>query len=179
MTPPAATAAARAYATPGRSRPRPVKRSAPPRAPRGERRISGPSSGLGSLRAQAAVQRPAFAGAGALAPPMGLRIARRAASVQDARLLDRLVRGRAWIALVAVMLIGLVFVQVSLLKLNAGIGRNVATAQTLQQSNLELRSTIAKIDSGQRIVDSATAQGMIMPGPADITYLRAITPRGR
>ena len=28
-------------------------------------------------------------------------------------------------------------------------------------------------------VHSATAQGMIMPGPADITYLRAITPHGK
>ena len=123
---------------------------------------------------------PAFAGAGAgtLAPPLGLRLVRRAARVQDARLLDRLIRGRAWIVIVAVMLIGLVFVQVSLLKLNAGIGRAVATAQTLQLQNSELRSTISKVDSGQRIVDSATAQGMVMPGPADVTYLHAVAVRG-
>jgi hypothetical protein len=134
---------------------------------------------VGSLRAQAAAQRPIFAGgagAGTLAPPIGLRIVRRAAKVQDARLLDRLIRGRAWIVLVTAMLIGLVFLQVSLLKLNAGIGRDVTAAQTLQLQNSELRSTISKVDSGQRIVDSATAQGMIMPGPADLTYLQAVHP---
>lgn len=166
MTPPAATAAARARAVPTRARPRPSTR---PVSPRGARRVSGPSGGMGATR-------PAYAGAGALAPPFGLRLARRAASVQDARLLDRLIRGRAWIVIVAVMLIGLVFLQVSLLKLNAGIGRAAATAQTLQLQNSELRSTISKVDSQLRVVDSATAVGMVMPGPADFTYLRAVHP---
>src|SRR3954447_13666847 len=54
------------------------------------------------------------------APPGALARLRR---VPDARVLDRLLRGRAWIPLVAVGLLGIVFMQVSLLKLNAGISR--------------------------------------------------------
>lgn len=174
MTPPAATAAARARVAP-RSRPRPAAK--PKYAPIGTRRVSGPTGGMPAAR-------PAFAGAGAstaapaLTQPFGARLARRARAVPDARLLDRLIRGRAWIMIVAAMLIGLVFVQVSLLKLNSGIGRDVAAAQALQMKNSELRSDISRIDSGQRIVDSASGLGMVMPGPADVTYLTAVH-RGR
>lgn len=171
MTPPAATAAAR---TPHArtARPRPASRPAPSRVPPGARRVSGPAGGLRAVRSA----QPAFAGAGSIAAPaFGARALRRAAAVQDARLLDRLIRGRAWIVLVAAMLMGLVFLQVSLLQLNAGIGRAVATAQTLQLQNSELRSAISTVDSAQRVVQDAGNLGMVMPGPADITYLRAVS----
>jgi len=39
------------------------------------------------------------------------------------RLLDRLIRGRTWIGIVAFALIGIVTLQLGLLKLNGGIGR--------------------------------------------------------
>ena len=46
-----------------------------------------------------------------------------AATARSSRLLDRLIRGRAWIVLIGFALLGIVAMQVSLLKLNAGIGR--------------------------------------------------------
>ena len=71
--------------------------------------------------------------------------------VGDARVLDRLVRGRAWIAIMAVGLMGIVFMQVSLLKLNAGISRAVTAADTFDRQNSSLREDISKLDSGERI----------------------------
>ena len=91
--------------------------------------------------------------------------------VGDARLLDRLVRGRAWIALIAVGLMGIVFMQVSLLKLNAGIGRAVTAADTFERQNSSLREDISKLDSGERIQAVAAKLGMVMPAAGDVHYL--------
>jgi cell division protein FtsL len=127
-------------------------------APRVSRRISGPA-------------RPAFAGAPAAARPFALRLGATAMRVGDARLLDRLVRGRAWIALVAVGLMGIVFMQVSLLKLNAGISRAVTAADTLDRQNSTLRGDISNLDSGERIQSVAAKLGMITPAAGDVHYL--------
>jgi cell division protein FtsL len=91
--------------------------------------------------------------------------------VGDARLLDRLVRGRAWIALVAIGLIGIVFMQVSLLKLNAGISRAVTAADTLERQNSALRGDISNLDSDERIQAVAAKLGMTTPAAGDVHYL--------
>jgi cell division protein FtsL len=91
--------------------------------------------------------------------------------VGDARVLDRLVRGRAWIALVAVALMGIVFMQVSLLKLNAGISRAVTAADTFDRQNSSLREEISKLDSGERIQAVAAKLGMVTPAAGDVHYL--------
>jgi cell division protein FtsL len=151
MTPPAATAAAHRRA---------VARGRAPRAPR---RISGPSR----------PPRAALAGATAARPPLALRLGTAAMRVGDARLLDRLVRGRAWIALLAIGLMGIVFMQVSLLKLNAGISRAVTAADTLERQNSSLRTDISNLDSGERIQDVAAKLGMTTPAAGDVHYLDA------
>jgi cell division protein FtsL len=137
---------------------RALRRGAVPRAPR---RISGP----------ARPPSPALAGAAAARPPFALRLGTAAMRVGDARLLDRLVRGRFWIALVAIGLMGIVFMQVSLLKLNAGIGRAVTAADTLERQNAALRGDISNLDSGERIQSVAAKLGMIIPAAGDVHYL--------
>ena len=47
-------------------------------------------------------------------------------------LLDRIVRGRAWIPLLGVLLVGIVAMQVEILKLGAGMGRWIHRSSTLQ-----------------------------------------------
>jgi cell division protein FtsL len=147
------------------TRPRPashaaraLRRGSVPRAPR---RISGP----------ARPPSPALAGAAAARPPFALRLGTAAMRVGDARLLDRLVRGRSWIALVAIGLMGIVFMQVSLLKLNAGISRAVTAADTLERQNAALRGDISNLDSGERIQSVAAKLGMIIPAAGDVHYL--------
>ena len=100
-----------------------------------------------------------------------MRLGARAMRVGDARLLDRLVRGRAWIALMAIALIGIVFMQVSLLKLNAGISRAVTAADTFDRQNSSLREDISKLDSGERIQAVAAKLGMVTPAAGDVHYL--------
>jgi hypothetical protein len=132
-----------------------LRRSPAPRAPR---RISGPG-------------RPAYAGAPAGARPLAVRLGATAMRVGDARVLDRLVRGRAWIAIIAAGLLGIVFMQVSLLKLNAGISRAVTAADTLERQNSSLRGDISNLDSGERIQAVAAKLGMITPAAGDVHYL--------
>jgi hypothetical protein len=154
---PAATAAARTSArrsTGAATLPRPV-------APRRPRRVSGPV-------------RPARHGASpALAPPLGARLVHGAGQLVDHRLLDRLIRGRAWIGLVAFALIGIVAMQVALLKLNTGIGRSIERASTLQQQNTALEAQISTLASGDRVTTAAAAMGMVYPPAGDVGYLYA------
>jgi cell division protein FtsL len=142
-------------------RSRKLRRRAAPRAPR---RVSGPT------RPPRAALAGAGAGAAVARPPLSLRLGRRAMRVGDARLLDRLVRGRAWIAIVAAALIGIVFMQVSMLKLNAGVSRAVTAADTLERQNSQLRADISELDSGERIQDTAAKLGMVTPPAGDVHY---------
>jgi cell division protein FtsL len=164
MTPPAAATKPHA-GRPTRSR----------TAQRPPRRVSGPAGGRRAARPAAA----AHGGAVAVAPPLALRLARAGARIGDARFLDRLVRGRAWIALVAIGLMGIVFMQVSMLRLNAGISRAVTSAETLNRQNATLRGEISKLDSGERIADSAGALGMSLPPAGSVNYLDARKANGR
>ena len=91
----------------------------------------------------------------------------------DARMLDRLVRGRLWLGLVAVALLGIVFMQVSLLRLNASVGVAVTKADTLERENSGLRGDISKLDSGERIQAVAAKLGMVMPPAGDVHFLDA------
>jgi len=155
MTPPS-TAVARSH--PGRA----VRTV----APRTARRVSG--------AARTPSHEPVRPSQGAaLAPPLGLALARRAAALPDARLLDRLARGRLWIALLAVGLFGVVFLQISLLKLNTGISRGVQTVQTLERQNTELRFDLSRLGGGERVQDSAAAMGFVVPVMGQPKFLDA------
>jgi flagellin-like hook-associated protein FlgL len=86
-------------------------------------------------------------------------------------MVDRLLRGRAWIWLVGILLGGIVAMQVSLLKLNAGISRAVEASATLERQNSALESSIARLSSGERIRDAAERNGMIMPPAGEVQYV--------
>jgi cell division protein FtsB len=87
-------------------------------------------------------------------------------------LLDRLLRGRAWVAIVGVLLAGIVFLNVSVLELNRGIAQTDAQSAALERANSSLRERVAKLDSGERIRQLAAARGFVMPQPGDVTYVR-------
>jgi hypothetical protein len=102
-----------------------------------------------------------------------LRALRRTRLLADSRLLDRLIRGRLWIPLVAAGLMGIVFMQVSMLKLNAGIGRAVQSASTLERQNANLRAAVSGMESGTRIEDAAHHLGMVVPADGSSHYVTA------
>ena len=93
--------------------------------------------------------------------------------VSGSRFMDRVVRSRAWVVVVGFGLIGIVAMQVSMLKLNSGIGRAVDTVATLERSNATLKADISRLSSGDRIQAAAGVRGYRMPEPADVTFLTA------
>lgn len=160
------SAAARKSATTHR------RRTAPAR-PRPARRMSGPAGGVRGARASAAA---AIAPRGVALPRPSLprpHLVHAARGFSLRRTLDRLLRGRAWIALLTALLLGIVFMQVHMLKLNAGISRAVETAGTLERQNAQLRQQVSQLGASDRIEDAAAQLGMTMPAPGSVRYLDA------
>jgi cell division protein FtsB len=89
-----------------------------------------------------------------------------------ALVLDRVLRGRAWVAVIAVLLAGIVFLNVSVLELNRGIASTDEKSAALERTNSALRERVAKLDSAERIQRLAEARGYTLPAPGQITYLR-------
>jgi hypothetical protein len=117
--------------------------------------------------------RPAPAGAGAAVRRGTTGVFERIRALPETRFVDGLLRGRAWIWLIGVLLGGIVAMQVSLLKLNAGISRAVTTAGTLERQNADLEAGIARLSSGERVREAALAEGMVTPLPGGVEYLTA------
>ena len=90
----------------------------------------------------------------------------------DHRIIDRLLRGRAWICFVGVALMGIVAMQVSLLKLNSGIGRAVETTATLERQNSDMEASIARLDAGERIRAATDKRGMNYPDAGTVHFVR-------
>jgi cell division protein FtsL len=152
MTPPAAAAAAvhpRPDVAPGR------RRTAPARP----RRTSGPVRPAPSARPSRS-SRPSRTGGGiALGTLSALE------RVANHRLLDRLIRGRASIGIVAFALIGIVTLQLGLLKLNTSIGRTLERESQLQRQNATLSVENSELTEANRVESSAAQLGM-EPVPA-------------
>ena len=128
----------------------PLRRPVAPRLPR---RVSGPARRKpGTARRRTLLQR--------------------LVALPDHRLVDRLVRGRVWIPLIGFLLIGIVAMQVSMLKLNAGIGTAVERSSVLDRQNGELRADLATLEAGERIQRAASKLGMVMPAPDQVRYLK-------
>jgi hypothetical protein len=128
------------------------------RPARRPRRVSGP-------------MRPAPAGPAVRRGSTG--VFERLRALPETRVVDGLLRGRAWIWLIGVLLGGIVAMQVSLLKLNAGISRAVTTTGTLERQNADLEAGIARLSSGERVSAAAVADGMVTPAAGDVSYLHA------
>jgi hypothetical protein len=146
MTPPAAAAAPavhpRRTVAPGRSR----------TAPSRPRRVSGPARPGTSARP---VRRPAQAGGG-----IALGLLGALDGLSQHRLIDRLVRGRTAIVLVAFALIGIVTLQLGLLRLNSGIGHTLEREALLQRQNAALSIENSELAAGDRVESRAAQLGM-------------------
>lgn len=157
MTPPAATVT-------GRTLPRTV-------APRAPRRVSGPAA-----KPRRGEDQRARTGArrAPVRDPFVIRAIERTMRMADSRFLDRLIRGRLWIPLVAMGLMGIVFMQVSMLKLNAGIGRAVQASSTLERQNSKMRAEVSGMESGSKIYANAKDIGMVAPAATTTpSYVKA------
>jgi hypothetical protein len=75
--------------------------------------------------------------------------------------------------MLAVLLMGIVFMQVSMLSMNAGIGRSVQQSSQLERDNAALRADLSRLVIGNSVSDSAAAAGMVVPAPGDYHVLSA------
>lgn len=135
-----------------------VTRSTLPRAPR---RISGPARPRRTRAAQPPAVREALTA----------RCAAFVRALPDHALLDRIIRGRYWIPLLGILLVGIVAMQVEVLKLNAGIGRALEQSTSLQIRNEQLQAAVGRAADDQRIESTAAHMGMVMAPPAAIRFL--------
>jgi cell division protein FtsL len=71
-----------------------------------------------------------------------------------------------------VLLVGVVFANVSLLEMNKGIAATNAEATAIEQENSKLRRQIAPLASSERIQTEAVKHGYSLPAAGDVGYIR-------
>jgi cell division protein FtsL len=163
----AATAPARKVAPARKTTP---ARKAPPARRAARRRTAGHARGVAHRRASGGV-----AAAAAVALPVRVLNApfARAARRRTGGVLDALLSGRGWIALVFVLLAGIVFFNVDLLQMNREIAGNAEKISTLKREIARHRLDVARLASSERIQESAAALGLVLPAPGEVRYLTA------
>jgi cell division protein FtsL len=105
------------------------------------------------------------------AATLGMRLLLGVRSLPDHSLLDRIVRGRVWIPVLGVLLAGIVFTQVEVLRLNASMGQALRQNSTLAIRNQALRVSVAELSDQTRIERLAARMGMVMPGPTTLSFV--------
>lgn len=95
----------------------------------------------------------------------------RAAHPRGAAVLDNLLYGRGWIAIVFVLLAGIVFFNVDLLQMNRDIAAMADKAGEVKRENSKLRTDIARLGSSERIQKVASEAGLVLPAPGEVRYL--------
>jgi cell division protein FtsL len=91
---------------------------------------------------------------------------------RTAKVLDALLSGRGWIALIGVLLVGIVFFNVDLLQMNRDIAQNAEKASALKRANARLRLDLARLASSERIQQAAADLGLVLPAPGEVRYLK-------
>lgn len=132
------------------------------------RRVSGPLRPAPAVapalrRAKAVVERGTSGTGG---------VFERIRALPEHRLVDGLLRGRAWIWLVGLLLGGIVAMQVSMLKLNTGISRAVTTMGTLERQNANLEADIARLSARERVQQAALRDGLVAPPSGSMEFLK-------
>ena len=107
--------------------------------------------------------------------PRGRRskAAARLAAIPRSPFVDRLLTGRVWIVLLAVLLAGIVTANVALLEMNAGIAQTTEKVTALKRENSRLRLQAARLGSSERIQRAAADLGLVLPAPGEVRYLDA------
>lgn len=102
-------------------------------------------------------------------PIPGARVVRPA----GAAVLDRLLSGRLWIGLVFLLLVGIVFFNVDLLRMNRDIAATAQKAESVKRENARLRGDVARLGSSERIQTAAAQRGLVLPAAGEVRYLKA------
>jgi hypothetical protein len=151
----AAAAPARAPSRKAPARKKPVKvQLAPAPARKAPARKTAPAR-------RAPVRRP-----GGQLIPIAVGAATAARHLPDSSLMVRMTRGRAWIAVLGVLLVGIVAVNVITLSLSAAAGHIDQNIMALEQENSLLHGRDAQRSGSARVRSEAAALGLT-PGTTD------------
>ena len=166
----AAAAAARPKAAPARTaRPKATRAAAAPARHQTRRRAAAARRNTAPRRMSGPAVAPAVA--------MPVRVINapfaRAARRRTSGVLDALLAGRGWIALVFVLLVGIVFFNVDLLRMNREIAGTAERISTLKREIARDRLDVARLASSERIQESAAQLGLVLPAPGEVRYLKA------
>ncbi|HET8863772.1 MAG TPA: hypothetical protein VFM94_11040 [Solirubrobacterales bacterium] len=153
----AAAATARRAAAPARAprRKRPALTVAPARKPAPARR-------------KAPVRRP-----GGQLIPIAVGTATAVRNLPDSSLMVRMTRGRAWIAVLGVLLVGIVALNVVTLSLAAGAGHVDQNIQALDEENSFLRGLDAQRSGTDRVRHDAAELGLSAAAVDQVGSVRA------
>jgi hypothetical protein len=153
---------------PAPSRTKPPKRKAP--APKPQRARAVPAPAKAPAR-RAPARRPAPKRAPASTRPKLAVVAGRTAvavsQLPDSSLVVRMTRGRAWIAVLGVLLVGIVALNVATLSFAASAGKIDEQITALEKENSMLEIREAKYFSTARIRNEGAALGLAMPTTED------------
>jgi hypothetical protein len=180
-TPPRRAAAA--PAAPARRKAAPVRKAAPARTPRTRPKPRGRTAAAPARKAapvrkaparspRRAVPRAGRAVGGQLIPLAG-RTAVAVGQLPDSGLVVRMTRGRAWIGVLGVLLVGIVALNVITLSFAASAGRIDQQITALDQENSILSGRDARLSGIGRTREAAGSLGLTMPASEDIHFSQA------
>jgi hypothetical protein len=147
-----------------------VRKAAPATAPRRKR----PALAAAPARkAPARKPAPARRRLGGQLIPIAVGTATAVRTLPDSGLMVRMTRGRAWIAVLGVLLAGIVTLNVITLSLAAGAGHVDQNIQALDEENSILRSRDAQRSGAARVRHDAASLGLSAAPADEIGYVRA------
>lgn len=116
-----------------------------------------------------AISERAFAG-GQLIPIAAGRTAVAVRQLPDSGLVVRMTRGRVWIGVLGLLLVGIVALNVATLSFAASAGDIDAEIVALEKENGVLNGRLAKIEGTERVRGEAAALGLAMPSSDQIHF---------
>jgi hypothetical protein len=164
----ASTAAARRSAAAPARQPHPKARP----ASRSRARVTPASRAVPARRPGRASHRPLAPAPARFVPLAVGRTAVAVSDLADSGLVHRLTRGRLWIGLLTGLLVGIVFLNVFTLSLNASSSRVGRQADGLKREISALRAKITSEGaSDERVATAAAKLGLVSPAPGAVRYL--------
>jgi hypothetical protein len=170
----AAATARRAAAAPARA---PVRKAPPRKKPVKVQLAPAPARKAPARKPAPARRTPARRPGGQLIP-IAVGAATAARHLPDSSLMVRMTRGRAWIAVLGVLLVGIVAVNVITLSLSAAAGHIDQNVMALEQENSLLHGRDAQRSGSARVRSEAAALGLapsttdriqaVKAGPRDV-----------
>ncbi len=161
----AAAATARRAAAPARA---PSRKAPPRKKPIKVQLAPAPARKAAPARRKAPARRP-----GGQLIPIAVGTATAVRHLPDSSLMVRMTRGRAWIAVLGVLLVGIVAVNVVTLSIAASAGHVDQNIMALEQENSLLRSRDAERSGAARVRHEAAELGLAPATTAQIDSVQA------